>query len=145
MVTGLFLGVKSGRGVTLTPHLLLLPWPWKCRAIPLLLLWAVQPVQSISACTRVTFTFSFVLAGYLKVFNKKRKHKKKIINLIHNYWYPVKMPDMLLIQPCVILSRFLFHPLLLILKCISTNKYCRGNHFIFQLTHTNCKILRLLK
>jgi hypothetical protein len=27
------------------------------RAIPLLPLWAVRPVQSLSACTRVTFTF----------------------------------------------------------------------------------------
>ena len=26
-------GVKSGRGVTLTPHLLLVPWSWKGRAI----------------------------------------------------------------------------------------------------------------
>jgi len=29
------------------------------RAIPLLALWAVRPVQSISACTRVHFTFTF--------------------------------------------------------------------------------------
>jgi len=57
MVTGSFPGVKSGRGVTLTPHPLLVPWARKSRAIPLLPLWAVQPVQSLSACTRVTFTF----------------------------------------------------------------------------------------
>ena len=36
MGTGSFPGVKSGRGVTLTPHPLLVPWPWKGRAIPLL-------------------------------------------------------------------------------------------------------------
>ena len=30
----------------------------KGRAIPLLHLWAVWPVQSLSACTRVTFTFT---------------------------------------------------------------------------------------
>jgi len=35
-----------------------LPLPYS-RAIPLLSLWAVQPVQSLSACTRVTFTFYF--------------------------------------------------------------------------------------
>jgi hypothetical protein len=29
------------------------------RAIPLLLLWAVWPVQSLSACTRVQFIFTF--------------------------------------------------------------------------------------
>jgi hypothetical protein len=32
-----------------------LPWSWKGRAIPLLPLWAVRPVQSLSACTRVHF------------------------------------------------------------------------------------------
>jgi hypothetical protein len=50
-----FPGVKNGRGVTLTPHTLLVPWSWKGRAIPLLPLWAVRPVQSLSACTRVHF------------------------------------------------------------------------------------------
>jgi len=58
MRTGSFPGLKSGRGVTLTPHPLLVPWSWKSRTIPLLPLWAVRPVQSLSACTRVTFTFS---------------------------------------------------------------------------------------
>ena len=33
------------------------PQSWKGRAIPLLSLQAVRPVQSLSACTRVTFTF----------------------------------------------------------------------------------------
>jgi hypothetical protein len=56
MGAGSFLGVKSGRGVTLTPHPLLVPWSRKGRAIPLLPLWAVRPVQSLSACTRVHFT-----------------------------------------------------------------------------------------
>ena len=55
--TGSFPGVKSGQGVTLTLHPLLVPWPWKGRAIPLLPPWAVRPVQSLSACTRVHFTF----------------------------------------------------------------------------------------
>jgi len=57
MGTGSFPRVKGGRGVTLTPHPLLVPWSWKSRAIPLLPLWAVQPVQSPSACTRVHFTY----------------------------------------------------------------------------------------
>jgi hypothetical protein len=56
MRTGSFPGLKSGRGVTLTPHRLLVPWSWKSRTIPLLPLWAVRPVQSLSACTRVHFT-----------------------------------------------------------------------------------------
>ena len=53
-----FTGVKSGRGVTLTPHSLLVPWSRKSRVIPLLPLWAVRPVQILSACTRMHF-FSF--------------------------------------------------------------------------------------
>ena len=57
MGTSSFPGVKSGRGVTLTPHPLLVQWSWNGRAITLLPLWAVRPVQSLSACTRVTSTF----------------------------------------------------------------------------------------
>jgi hypothetical protein len=57
MNTGSFPWVKSGRGVTLTTHPLLVPASWKSRAIHLLSLLAVRPVQSFSACTRVTFTF----------------------------------------------------------------------------------------
>ena len=49
--TGSFPGVKSGRSVTLTPYPLLVPWSRKSRAIPLLPLWAVRPVQSLSPCT----------------------------------------------------------------------------------------------
>ena len=52
-------GVKSSRSVNLTPHPLLVPWSRRGRAIPLLPLWAVRPVQSLSACTRATFTFTF--------------------------------------------------------------------------------------
>ena len=66
MGTVSFPGTKSGRGVTLIPHSLLLPWSRKSRAIPLLPLWAVRPVQSLSACTRVHFTFF-----YLHVSNKQ--------------------------------------------------------------------------
>ena len=57
MGTGSFPGVKSGRSVTLTPHPLLVPWSRKSRAIPLLPLWVVRPVQSLSDCTRVHFTY----------------------------------------------------------------------------------------
>jgi len=54
MGTGSFRWVKSGQGKTLTSHPLLVPWSRKGRAI--LPLWAVRPVQSLSACTRVHFT-----------------------------------------------------------------------------------------
>jgi len=59
MGTGSFPGIKSGRGMTLTPHPLLVQWSRKSRAIPLLPLWAIRPVQSFSACTMVHFTFTF--------------------------------------------------------------------------------------
>jgi len=64
--TGSFPGVKSGRGVTLTPHPLLVPWSRKGGPIPILPLWAVRPVQSLSVCIRVHFTFTFFLP-YLNV------------------------------------------------------------------------------
>jgi len=56
MGTVSFLGLKSGRGVTLTPHPLLTPWSRQSKAIPLLPVWTVWPVQSLIACTRVNFT-----------------------------------------------------------------------------------------
>ena len=59
MGTGFFPGAKSGRGVTLTTHTLLVPWSRKSKAMPLLPLWAVRSVQSLSACTRVHFTLPF--------------------------------------------------------------------------------------
>ena len=58
MGTGSFPGVKRRRDVTLIPHRLLVPWSRKGRAIPLLPLWAVRPVHSLSACARVYFTLS---------------------------------------------------------------------------------------
>jgi hypothetical protein len=61
MGTGYSREVKSSRGVTLTPYPLLVPWTRKGRAIPLLPLWAVWPIQSLSACIRVHFT---LWAGY---------------------------------------------------------------------------------
>ena len=57
MGIGSFTGKKSGRDVTLTPHPLLVPRSRKSSAMPLLSLRAVRPVQSLSACTRVYFTF----------------------------------------------------------------------------------------
>jgi hypothetical protein len=56
MGTRSFAGVKSGHSVTLTRHPLLVPWSRKGTAIPVLPLWAVQPVQSLSARKRVQFT-----------------------------------------------------------------------------------------
>ena len=58
MGTGSFPGVTSGWGVTMTPHPLLVPWSRKSRTIPLLPLWAVRPVQSLSACTVELYLYS---------------------------------------------------------------------------------------
>jgi hypothetical protein len=70
--TGSIPRVKSGRSVTLTTHPILVPWSWKGRAIPLLPLRAVRTVQSLSACTRVHFTFTlqrvFVTVDQKEVF-----------------------------------------------------------------------------
>jgi len=60
MVTGSLPGVKSGRGVTPTPHPLLVPWSRKSRTIPLLPLLAVRPVRSLSACSTMHFTYLFL-------------------------------------------------------------------------------------
>jgi len=60
MGTESFPGVKSGRGMTLIPYPLLVPWSRESRAIPLLPLWVVRPVQSLSACTKAQFTFFYV-------------------------------------------------------------------------------------
>jgi len=73
MGTGFFPGVKSGRGVTLTRQPLPVPWSWKSRAIPLLPLWAVRPVQSLSACTRVYFTFTFNVSFILHRLAQNRQ------------------------------------------------------------------------
>ena len=64
MGTGSFLGVKSGRGVPLTPHPIPVSKSWKGRAIPLLPLRAVRPVQSligVQGCTLPYFTMKLIL------------------------------------------------------------------------------------
>jgi len=58
MGTGSFPRSKSGWGVTLTPHHIRLPWSRKSRAISLLPLWAVRPVQNLSACTVQLYLYS---------------------------------------------------------------------------------------
>ena len=67
MDTESFTGVKSGLGVGLTPHPLLVPWSRKSRAIPLLPLWVVRPVQILNACTRCTLTFFLTCIHYSTV------------------------------------------------------------------------------
>jgi len=56
------------------------------RAIPLLPLWAVRPVQSLSACTRVTFTFENLRMTSLSMGSKLdvvlRGRKLTVIKLL---------------------------------------------------------------
>jgi len=59
MGTAYFPGGKERPGRDADPSPLLVPRSWKSRAIPLLPLWAVRPVQSLSDCTRVHFTFTY--------------------------------------------------------------------------------------
>jgi len=54
-----FPGSKERSGRDADPSTLLVPWSRKSTAIPLLPLWAVRPVQSLSACTTVHFTFTY--------------------------------------------------------------------------------------
>ena len=51
-----FPGGKERLGRDTDPHPLLVPWSRKGRAIPLLPLWAILPVQKLSACAGVHFT-----------------------------------------------------------------------------------------
>ena len=100
--TGSFPGIKSGRGMTLTHHPFLVPWSRKGRAIPLLPLWAVRPVQSLSACTKVHFrffTFDIILTACshillscchkLSLYCHKCKFHSTKYMYIHTKWVTV--------------------------------------------------------
>jgi hypothetical protein len=89
MGTGSFPGIKSGRGLTLTPHSLLVPWSRKSRAIPLIPVWAVRPIQSLSACTRlhVTFTTFFISLHSVNITNPNIKRK------LHKYTWTLYYPS----------------------------------------------------
>ena len=54
-----FSGCKERPGYDADPSPPSSAWSRKGRAIPLLPLWAARPVQSLSACARVTFIFTF--------------------------------------------------------------------------------------
>jgi len=82
MGTGSFPGVKSDRGVTLTPQHLLVPWSRKSTALPLLPLWAVRPVQRLNACTRVHFTLPFSKTCANRTHETQSTHKTVLQYLI---------------------------------------------------------------
>jgi hypothetical protein len=81
-------GVKSGQGVMLTHYPLLVPWSWKGTAIPLLPLRAVRPVQSLSACIRVHFTFVTFLRCDSRVYvQTQRIQSREPIEMIQVFTY----------------------------------------------------------
>jgi len=82
-----FPGVKSGRGVTLTHHLLLMLWLRKSRAIPLLPLWAVRTVQSFRFCTRVHFHFYTIWLGRRYVWLTRSSTTLFPLYCIEKAWY----------------------------------------------------------
>jgi hypothetical protein len=129
MGTVSFPGIKSSRGVTLTPHPLLVQWSRKGRAIPLLLLWAVRPVQSLSACTRVHFTLSYisrllVIQGYILETNSVR---------VQSYW---EKTEQILIRFLTLSTQLGYYQGIYVLRQEINNgkivplqamKACRGN------------------
>ena len=78
--------------MTLTHHPLLVPWSRKGRAIHLLPLWAVRPVQSLSACTRVTFTLLFFY--FVRKFQDSRLN-----NCLHLPQFPSNWISLGILKP----------------------------------------------
>ena len=73
-----FPGGKKPPGRDADPSPLLVSWSWKGRAIPLLPLWAVRPVQSLSACTRGHFTLPLTYTGWHKKKGNFRETQQKL-------------------------------------------------------------------
>jgi len=71
-----FPGVNSGRGVTLTPHPLLVPWSRKSRTVPLLPLWA-SPAEP-----------QCLYKGALHLLLNKSvlQHRRFYLLVINDYW-----------------------------------------------------------
>jgi len=70
-----FPGCKERPGREADPSPLLVPWSRKSRAIPLLPVWAVRRAQSLSACTRVTFTLLLIPIQSLTYSQARQKMK----------------------------------------------------------------------
>jgi len=66
-----FPGVKERPGCDADHSPLLVPWSRKSRAIPLLPIWSVRPVQSLSVCTREHFTWMKIVTVAAELFHAK--------------------------------------------------------------------------
>jgi hypothetical protein len=77
---------KERPGRDADPSSLPVPWSWMGRAIPLLPLWAVRPVQSLSASTRVHFTFTYHYARCPWLSKRCPNNVAEFLNMIqiHN-------------------------------------------------------------
>ena len=65
------------------PSHLLVPWSRKGRSIPSLALWAVRPVQSLSACTGVHFTCNLQMKQvFLQYFLQQLRTSTDIFTII---------------------------------------------------------------
>jgi hypothetical protein len=67
MGSGSFPGVKNGRGVTLTTHLLLVQWSWKRRAIPLPTFWATTGPVTGTLYLLYFFLIAIILGKMLRI------------------------------------------------------------------------------
>ena len=133
MGTGSFQGVKSGRGVTLTPHPILVPWSSKSRAIPLLPLWAVRPVQSLSACTRVTFTFLCeIYTNKMRHHTNEHQYKPKVTGRT----VPSEGPDDCVTSPTTAQASLFFAPGRPMYVCATVPQHLRQYVFVLGVLRT---------
>jgi hypothetical protein len=79
MGTGSLPGGKERQGRDADPSPLLVPWSRKSRAIPLLPLWAIRPVQSLSACTKVHYKSDSSLPGSCGPHSSLPEHSESFI------------------------------------------------------------------
>ena len=78
-----FPGGKERPGRDADPSPLLVQWSRKSRATPLLPIWAVRPVQSLSACTKEHFTFTFTCL--LTPCSRVLLEKPRVSQLVKNF------------------------------------------------------------
>ena len=89
MGTGSFPGVKSGRGVLLTPHPLLVPWSWKGRAISLPNFWTtIGPVTGTLYLYQKTTT-----QGRNQGVQKKKFSVPWIFHILGARWHLLVLPE----------------------------------------------------
>jgi len=135
--------------MTLTPHTLLLPWSRKSRAIPLLPLWAIRPVQSLSACTTVHFTFTYTSTppmGHTACTEPQCLYNGALYLYLYLYFpygpyglYRASVP----VQQCTLPLPIPLLPLWAI-RPVQSLRACTTVHFTFFLTTLFCDVLEAI-